>query len=188
MSDFLYSDFDETTKSSFALENIIFRKAELKDAEGIGWLSFERNKEAEPKPVEWYIARVHKQLKELLSTERFHMFVAEAEGKIVGFGRAIRYSYSIIKDRYPAPYGWYLMGMVVHNNYRRRGIGETLTKLRLEEIFKRTDRAYYIVNAENKSSIKLHEKLGFRIIEEGEGFLRVSFTGGKGYLCEVKTT
>ncbi len=58
-----------------------------------------------------------------------------------------------------------------------------MTELRVERVSEVSKEIFYVVNARNEVSILMHKKLGFEIIDEGLGFLKVTFTGGMGYLC-----
>lgn len=61
----------------------------------------------------------------------------------------------------PAPSGWYLLGLVVDQAWRRRGIGEALTTARMAWVATRADRIYYFTAHENRVSQELHRRLGF---------------------------
>lgn len=61
-----------------------------------------------------------------------------------------------------APAGHYLGGVVVAPGFRRRGVGSSLTRARLEWIWSRDSIAYYFTNEHNTASIRMHETLGFR--------------------------
>ena len=88
------------------------------------------------------------------------LFVAEAEGSVVGYGRVV---YAAPPDAEPAaaPKGWYLLGLVVDEAWRRRGIGETLTTARMGWVAQRADRVYYFTSRHNVASQALHRRLGF---------------------------
>jgi aminoglycoside 6'-N-acetyltransferase I len=63
-----------------------------------------------------------------------------------------------------APAGHYLGGVVVAPGCRRRGVGSTLTRLRLDWISARASRVYYFTDEENVPSITMHEALGFQLV------------------------
>ena len=65
-------------------------------------------------------------------------------------------------DHEEAPKGFYLLGVVVDESFRRQGIGHVLTQMRLDWIRGRADQAYYFANAANEPTIDLHERFGFR--------------------------
>lgn len=57
--------------------------------------------------------------------------------------------------------GWYLLGLVVDQGWRRRGIGEALTRTRMAWVAQRADHLYYFTAHGNRASQALHERLGF---------------------------
>ncbi|WP_285242256.1 GNAT family N-acetyltransferase [Pseudarthrobacter sp. fls2-241-R2A-127] len=63
-----------------------------------------------------------------------------------------------------APAGHYLGGVIIDPNFRRRGIGSALTRVRMEWIWARSSTAYYFANEHNTASIIMHETLGFQSI------------------------
>jgi ribosomal protein S18 acetylase RimI-like enzyme len=83
------------------------------------------------------------------------LFVAEADGDIVGYARAVHACA-------PAePEGWYLLGVTVAPQWRRKGIGEALTRQRMQWVAKRADTLYYFTHRDNLASQALHDRLGF---------------------------
>ena len=88
------------------------------------------------------------------------------------FCRSIYYDLEKTQVTYPAPSGWYLMGVVVKPKFRRHYIGHRITKERLIRISESSNEAYFVVNSNNQVSIELHKKIGFKKIGEGEGFFK----------------
>jgi ribosomal protein S18 acetylase RimI-like enzyme len=84
--------------------------------------------------------------------------VAEVEGVIVGFGHARFVARDPAGGSGP-PGGWYLSGVTVAPEYRRRGIGLALTTERLKRL--RGEVVHYAAEPENMATIALHERLGF---------------------------
>lgn len=81
------------------------------------------------------------------------------------------------------PNGWYLLGIVVDADHRRRGMGHALTRDRVLRLFERVDRVYYFANSRNRVSIQLHEAFGF--VEARRPFTcfpGVQFEDGEGVL------
>ena len=85
------------------------------------------------------------------------LFVADASGQVVGYGRVV------CTDAGPAvpadtavpraaPPGWYLLGLVVDEAWRRRGIGEALTKARMAWVSERSSRLYCFTSHANLAS------------------------------------
>jgi len=92
--------------------------------------------------------------------QRRALFVADADGQVVGYGRVV----CIAADPQvagAAPAGWYLLGLVVDQAWRRRGIGEALTRARMAWVAERSPRVYYFTGRGNLASQALHERLGF---------------------------
>jgi aminoglycoside 6'-N-acetyltransferase I len=112
------------------------------------------------------------------------VFVAEADGVVVGFGRAEWLDAPDTGSDRSTPPGWYLSGLVVEASFRRRGIGSALTRARLEWLRQRTDRVFYVANASNAASIRMHERMGFREIARGIEAPGVTFADGEGTLFE----
>jgi aminoglycoside 6'-N-acetyltransferase I len=83
-----------------------------------------------------------------------------------------------------APAGHYLGGVIINPNFRRRGIGSALTRVRMEWIWSRSSTAYYFANEHNTASIRMHETLGFqpigRFAQIGESQLT---TGDRNWSC-----
>ena len=82
----------------------------------------------------------------------------------------------------PALPGHYLGGVTVRPDFRRRGIATELTGARLQWIWERAHRAWYVVNARNQASLAMHRKWGFREVARGPRFHSVKFDGGEGVL------
>jgi ribosomal protein S18 acetylase RimI-like enzyme len=92
--------------------------------------------------------------------KRRALFVAEADGQLAGYGRVV----CIDADpqvKGAAPAGWYLLGLVVDRAWRRRGIGEALTRARMAWVAERSPRVYYFTGRGNLASQALHQRLGF---------------------------
>src|SRR5690606_1120377 len=116
------------------------------------------------------IRKITRELKRLKNQpEDFLLCVAELSGQIVGYARAVSYDPEAEHSaRLPrSPGGWYLTGVVVNPDFRRRGIGHALTLFRMEWIRQRSDRVYYFVHPRNQASIDLHTRIGFQEIGRG---------------------
>ena len=115
------------------------------------------------------------------------MIVAERSGGFLGYAKA---SYLEFKEESPAntaPEGWYLTGVVVDPEHRRRGVGAALTRARLQWIGRRAGAAYYFASAKNRATHDLHAPFGFEEVTRNFSVPGVTFTGG-GILFRVALT
>ncbi|WP_245544738.1 GNAT family N-acetyltransferase [Mobilicoccus pelagius] len=109
------------------------------------------------------------------------VLVARHRGRVAGYGKATLLNMEGARN---APPGWYLTGVVVDPPFRRRGVGERLTRTRLDELRRRgVPDVRYFANARNLASLRLHERLGFREVTRDFSVPGVTFTGGVGVLC-----
>lgn len=122
---------------------------------------------------------------DLSDAERF-VLVAEVAGRVVGYGRTMRFRPAADAPADCAPAGYYLIGMVVEPAFRRQGIGTALTQARLAWISERATHAWYFANSRNAASIALHSRFGFREVTRAFSFPRVAFEGGEGILFRAK--
>jgi GNAT superfamily N-acetyltransferase len=104
------------------------------------------------------------------------VFVADVADEVAGYGTVDHL------ERVGLPPGWYLGGVVVAPEHRRRGIGARLTRERLAWISARAREAYYFVNSANRVSLDLHAPFGFREIARDLAGPGLTFTGGSGLL------
>lgn len=110
-----------------------------------------------------------------LRSARYKLWVALDGGRVVGFARVARSSASGVLPR-----GWYLAGVVVRVDHRRRNIGTRLTALRLAWLRSRARTIYYVANARNRASQRLHERMGFALVASIHD--TKLFRGGLGHL------
>jgi ribosomal protein S18 acetylase RimI-like enzyme len=119
--------------------------------------------------------------RDILDQNRLLLVAATADG-LAAFGRAGYWEPRAGAPDDVAPAGWYLFGVIVRDDWRRRGIGLELTRRRLDWIRNRADAAFYFSNARNRPSIDLHERLGFVEVTREFTFPGASFEGGVGIL------
>lgn len=103
--------------------------------------------------------------------------VAEVEGNVVGFGRCRRVDHAADGDG-SVPAGWYLLGVIITPQMRRRGIGSEITRFRLEWARERASEVFYFANSLNLASIALHQKFGFTEVRRPFAFPGATFSGG----------
>ncbi|MFI5261166.1 MAG: GNAT family N-acetyltransferase [Candidatus Limnocylindrales bacterium] len=113
------------------------------------------------------------------------LLVAAVDGQVIGFGRAARLARLADAPPDAVPEGWYLLGVVVVDAWRRRGVGRVLTERRLAWIAQRGDAAYYFTNARNGASLDLHRALGFVEVTRRFSAPRITFDGGEGVLSRI---
>ena len=81
------------------------------------------------------------------------------------------------------PAGWYLGGVVIAPEYRRRGLARLLTQVRLEFLQALgAHEVHYVVNADNLASIDLHDAFGFEEVTRNFHSPGVTFRAGRGIL------
>ena len=114
------------------------------------------------------------------------LLVAAVGDEVVGFGKVTRFRPGAQASPDVAPEGWYLSGVVVSPEWRRRGVGDRLTGSRLEWVAHRAAHAYYFVNARNTVSIDLHLRFGFVEVTRQFSFPGASFEGGEGILFQAE--
>ena len=105
------------------------------------------------------------------------LYVAEVDGAFAGYGRLVE-----ITDG-DAPHGPYLMGLLVAEAQRGQGVGEALTRARVDAALERAGEVWYFANSRNGASLRLHERLGFAEVQRPFAFPGVTFEGGVGVLC-----
>ncbi len=114
------------------------------------------------------------------------LWVAEVENQVIGFGRAsLQDRPSDAAPNHP-PAGWFLTGVVVSPEWRRRGIGRKLTLARLRYLAaENVSDVYFMVAAVNQASLDLHEAMGFQRLTDDVCAPGVQFSGGRGFLCRL---
>ena len=140
--------------------------------------------EREGGDAEIYLDRLARDLGQVVELPTKSLWVATVGPRVVAQARAGLFTAPEDSPPDIAPPGWYLLGLIVDPAFRRRGVGEALTRVRLEWIAQRSSRAYYFAAAINRATIDLHAKLGFVEVTRDFSFPGVSFTGGTGVLFE----
>jgi ribosomal protein S18 acetylase RimI-like enzyme len=164
-------------------ENLMIRKAVINDADSLSKVVFEREG-GSPEAIK---ARLDKELARIENSGDTLLLVAEHNQNIIGFGRARYFQPPEGSPPYCAPEGWYLLGLIISNEFRRRGIGRLLTERRLEWLKNRTDKVFYFVNKRNEVSIKLHQSFGFCEVTSDFIFPGALDQRGEGILFQLET-
>jgi ribosomal protein S18 acetylase RimI-like enzyme len=115
-----------------------------------------------------------------------HLVVAEAGGAIAGYGRARLFEPGPDAPADTAPRGYYLTGVFVEPELRRKGLGAALTGARLDWIGGRAADAWFFANARNGASIELHRRFGFEEVTRRFSFPGLAFAGGEGILFRLR--
>ena len=135
--------------------------------------------------VETHLAQQEKALREMREKGSSLVLVAGLHERKAGYAKTGWFEPPPGAPPNAAPAGWYLGGVIVDPEFRRRGIGSLLTRSRLDWIAERSSRAYYIASALNQASIDLHDRMGFVEVTRDFHFPGTRFTGGVGILFEI---
>ncbi|MEE8105991.1 MAG: GNAT family N-acetyltransferase [Planctomycetota bacterium] len=111
--------------------------------------------------------------------------VAENDGARIGFARAGRFVPPEDAPKNCTPAGWYLLGVIVEEAWRRQGAGRVLTADRLKWIAARADEAWFFLDADNETSIALHTEFGFEEITRDFWFPGSNFDRAGGVLLRA---
>lgn len=176
--------FSPDIKSSAAPENLIFRLVQRGDRDVVTQLMAARNPEKDLSEV---YKTTDRELHSVETDPNYRLYVAELDGKVVGFCRFYHSSgLPASKKVYPAPEGWYGMGILVDPEMRRQGIARFLFANRIRVLKEQgVQELYSIVDAKNLTSLRMHREFGFLEVARGAGFLQVKLESGDGYLFKA---
>lgn len=110
------------------------------------------------------------------------VLVAVERDRIVATGRVAYFEAPPDAPANAAPNGWYLMGVNVHPEQRRKGVGSEITRARLEWIFERASRAWFFTGKTNGASIALHRLFHFELVTDDFWFPTTGYDRGGGLL------
>lgn len=113
------------------------------------------------------------------------LFVAAHDGRVLGFGRVAWLTPEASGGRNAAD-GWYLSGVVIDRDHRRRGLARRLTRARCVWVWERAATVYYVVNALHEASRQLHGEFGFREVTRDFELPGIVFYEGQGILCSAE--
>ena len=114
--------------------------------------------------------------------------MAKLDDEVIGFCRFF-HSNQIPKEKINFEYidGYFCMGMIISESYRRRGVARYLSRIRQNHLYDLgVQNIYSLVAMDNPTSIKMHQDFGFSKIKEGSGFLNIKFDCGSGILFTKK--
>ena len=112
------------------------------------------------------------------------LLVAEHCGQVIAYAWLAHLT-PVAHGGHNAPDGWYLSGVVVKPEFRRRGVGRRLTQARVNWVLERADSVFYVVSAANLASRTLHAELGFREVTSDFTLPGVVFGNADGILCRL---
>ncbi|MFH1143007.1 MAG: GNAT family N-acetyltransferase [Candidatus Eisenbacteria bacterium] len=164
--------------------SLTIRRASEQDADVLGAISARR----EGGSADEQAAAFRRFIGRADAGERSLVLLAEIPEGIIGFGKARHLDRRAWRRAGLSPEGWYLTGVVVDPEHRRRGAGSRLTLERLRWLARRSDCAYYFANARNRVSIALHERFGFVEVGRAAFIAGTSFEGGEGILFRSELT
>ncbi len=176
--------FDPSIKSSLPPEGLKFRLASQADCDAIAALMAERNPNRELFEV---IKGTERELSRVSPDSDYKLYVAELNGEVLGFCRFWHSSgLPAARKTFPAPEGWYAMGIMVHSKSRRKGIARFLSVNRVDALRElKIGEIYSIVDAKNLTSLRMHQDFGFEEIARAPGFLHIKFEAGTGSLFRL---
>lgn len=158
--------------------NLEVRAASLADCALIAAIAHERDPDVDASSAEAHC-------RGQVDDSTICLLVATVGNEICGFGRVSRFEPATDAAANSAPAGWYLLGLIVRDRWRRRGIGRRLTEARLAWLAERATEAFYFVNARNRVSLDLHAGLGFQELTRDFSFPAATFGGGAGSLGRI---
>jgi len=173
--------FDPEFRGSPPPAGFLFRLAESKDVGAVSRLMAERNPD---QPHAEHVTKTEREIVRNSNDPRYRLFVADLQGSCVGLCRYFHSDgLSAEKIVFPAPSGWYGMGILVDQKFRRQGIARFLFEGRLKSLRAQgAAELYSMTAADNFASQRMHEAFGFREIARAPGFLHIPFECGSGQL------
>lgn len=171
-------------KSGIASQDLKYRPACKDDSQAISELMADRNPQI---PITKVHETTDRELQTLEIDPDYRLYVAELDGQVVGFcryyhSRGLPHS----KKIYPAPEGWYGMGILVNSKWRRNGIARFLSLNRQKNLkADGVSEIYSIVDESNLTSVRMHHEFGYQEIDRAPGFLHVKLESGKGILFRL---
>ncbi|MFV0451551.1 MAG: GNAT family N-acetyltransferase [Propioniciclava sp.] len=155
---------------------VVIRQATSADARATGTLAAEREADEPRRCVDHHRRR--------LADPDHRLFVAEVDGIVVGYGW-VSFLRPVLGGGHGAPDGWYLSGIFVAPEARRRGLGCALTRARIAWALAREDEVYYVVSSADLASQRLHRSLGMVEVTRDFALPGQVFTRCEGILCRL---
>jgi ribosomal protein S18 acetylase RimI-like enzyme len=166
--------FNPDIKSVPVPKDVTFQVADETHIQGICHIVAERNP---LDSIESIKKKTEREISLNLNDLEYRLFVATIGEEVIGLCR-FYHSRGLPKEKikFASPEGWYAMGILVSQEHRRKNIARFLFQERLKVLKKFNAQSLYsIVDANNETSIKMHQEFGFEEISRAEGFLHLSF-------------
>lgn len=173
--------FNDEIKSKNISNDLVFRLANNGDIKPVFDLMSLRNPNMDKDSL---LERTTREIKEYSDGKKYGLFVAELNGRVVGFCR-FYHSESVPKEKvkHDSPSGYYAMGIIVTEEMRRHGVARFLSNKRFEWLKELGATCIYsCVALNNKTSQRMHEAFGFKKIQLIPGALTVTFDAEEGLL------
>lgn len=176
--------FNPEIKSASLPLNLEFKIADESHFDQIVKLMCERNPLDSLETIQ---TKTNREIKLNKEDPLYWLYVATIKDEVVGFCR-FYHSDGLPESRkkFPAPAGWYGMGILVANIWRRKNIARYLTNERINRLKElKATSLYSVVDSTNLTSRKMHEEFGFKKVEEARGFLNLDFKDQIAYLYKL---
>ena len=99
--------------------------------------------------------------------------MATVGDSVIGYGHTTLHSRTVDEEA-SHPSGYFLSGLMISPDHRRKGIGTLLTIARIDMLRQVTDIIYYRAESDNKATIDMHSRLGFEsvriVLRDGKEF------------------
>jgi ribosomal protein S18 acetylase RimI-like enzyme len=115
-----------------------------------------------------------------------YLAVARTGVEVIAYGRTAWFEPDDDAPANAAPAGYYLIGLVVDPNWRRRGIARAITRARLAWVAERAAEAWYFADRDNAVSMRLHDQAGFARVTDDFWFPTVTDGCGSHVLGRVQ--
>jgi ribosomal protein S18 acetylase RimI-like enzyme len=165
-----------------APSDLVIRPASPADVEGLAELQAAREGGRVPE----HASQLGASMDANTATGQGIILVAAIAGSVVGLGKVTHFTPPPVAPRNVAPKGWYLSGLIVAAEYRRRGIGRRMIRSRLDWIARYERWAYYFANVRNLVSMDLHREFGFVELTRDFVYPGVTFEGGEGIIFRAE--
>ncbi len=178
-----YATFNPEHKSDALPSDISFRLAKIEDCEAIASLLYATNSDT---TLDEYIQRTQREIEKYNTSEDlYRVFVSCLNNDIIGYCRFF-HSALIPKEKkiHRTPEGLYLMGIIVRDDMRGKGVADFMSRKRFDYLQGLgIHEVYSAVASQNIASHSMHMSFGFTPIKYNiQGFHSITFPCGSGTL------